>query len=332
MNSIIACSSLLLFLAQLRVVRNIKQLFERARIIATVVCRSGAIGIGKLIFGNKIDFANSRRIDADLSSEQINSAFNCCGSLGTPRSAISQCRHSVCDNRTRRHVRIGDVIRAGQHATSHERQERSKTRVGTSFLDHLHVIRQDFSVARATDSNVLNLAATMSKPIHTFGAGLGVTNRSPNSFGQPRKQHVFGIEECFRPKAATNIGSDHTNLFSGQIIKRAELISNRMRSLARLPMCQSADTIRTSFFPTAGCNSSFERARCNALIDDSLAHHHIALREVGGLTSFKIDNGVRSKIGKQQGFIGECFFGVDHGVQRVVVDKNLFGCVDCLST
>ena len=257
--------------------RNIKQLFERARIIATVVCRSGAIGIGKLIFGNKIDFANSRWIHADFSSEQINSAFNCCGSLGTTCTSISQCRHSVCDNRTRRHIRIRDVIRAGQHATSHERQERAKTRVGASFLDHLHVIRQDFSIARATDTNVLNLTTTMTKPIHTFGAGLGVTNRSPNSFGQPRKQHVFGIEECFRPKAATNIGSDDANLLSRQTVKCAELISNRVSSLAGLPMRQAADTIRTSFFPTTGGDSSFERARCNALIDDSLAHHHIAL-------------------------------------------------------
>ena len=171
----------------------------------------------------------------------------------------------------------------------------------------------------------------MPKPIHTFGAGLGVTNRSPNSFGQPRKQHVFGIEEGFRPKAATNIWCDHANLLSRQTIKRTELITNRMRTLTRLPMSKPTHSIGSCFFPTTGGDSSFERARCNALINDSLAHHHIALREVGDLTGFKIDNGVRSKIGEQQSFVSKCFFGINHRVQRVVVDKNLFGRVDCLS-
>jgi len=50
------------------------------------------------------------------------------------------------------------------------------------------------------------------------------------------------------------------------------------------------------------------------------------------LPRFKIDNGVGSKIGEQQGFVSECFFGVDYRMQRVVINKNLFGCVDCLST
>ena len=170
----------------------------------------------------------------------------------------------------------------------------------------------------------------MTESVHALGSRLRVTHRAVRASSQPRQQKILGIEEGFCPESTTDVGGDDTNLFGGQSVEGRQLVSNWVRSLTGLPMSQASHAILVGLFPSTGRHPWFERARCDASIQDASFDDHVAGREVHLSLRGQCHHHVAAPFGEEQRRRGHRLFGIHHDGQRVVVHLHTFGGVDGL--
>ena len=156
----------------------------------------------------------------------------------------------------------------------------------------------------------------MAEAVHALAAGLGVTHRATDGAGEPWQQLVLRIGSRLRAEASTDVGGDHPDLRGIEPVPLAQLVPDRVRTLAGLPMGQPAIGI-----PPARGDACLHRRRRQPLIDDVGGDHDLATVEVD-LTPRQADTDVGASAREQQHVVGQALGDTHRARQDVVVDDH----------
>jgi hypothetical protein len=142
-----------------------------------------------------------------------------------------------------------------------------------------------------------------------------------------RRHHdVLGIAVDAGAEAAADVGGDVTDPSRLDVEGAGDLVAVPVRMLARAPHGDAA-----VIAPHRGGGPDLEGTRGHALVDDALAHHHLAVGEevlVGA--ERQLEGGVGPRLGEEQHLVAGRGLGIDHGGQRLVVDEDQLGRVGSL--
>ncbi len=196
--------------------------------------------------------------------------------------------------------------------------------VCTGVLEHVESIVLDGAVGSTPDGDGLALGSALHHGQQVLGSGLGPAHRSPQFDGRPGHQQLLEVEVALGPEAPADIGIHHPHGRGFQAEHLGQQVSGGVGALGAGVEGEAVAV------PRGGRHSSFDGSRGQPLIVDRRRDHHGGVDGVeGGPLAGDANDDIGSRLGVEQGGVGQCVGRVDHRGPRLVVDQNQFGGVGC---
>ena len=285
-----------LLFAQVGIVRRSQHQVECTFVVADVVFLTNGSGVGLHELADEIFATNFGGVEADLGSKHIHCSFDGGGGFGATSTAIRNDWRGVGDHRLGAAFDFWNRVYAAAHrASARGGQHGTNVNERARILNRFKTVGEHLAVAVATESDVLQLCATVTKRDHRFAAGFAPAQRAIDRECQATQHDFFGVGRNFCTKPAADVGGNHPHVTGG--VTFVDLVAHTLSVLRGDPLKQS--TIN----PSHGRTAHLERARCQPLVDKATLHHHFAVgekiitRHIGHAPHCGVDDDIAAGIG-----------------------------------
>ncbi len=295
-------------------------------VVAAVVLRPRERGERELFFFDQVDAPHFSGVHADLRRKHVHGALDGGRRLGAAGPPVRRRRHRVGHDRPARKTRSRYVVGPRQHHLRERREDRPYLGIGTRVLDHFQVVSAHLAVARPADRDVLDLASPVAEPEHALRAGLGPAHRQGEAASQPGDEQLVGVRAGLGAKPATDVGGNDPDAVLVHVEDLGQLFAYD-EGVLRGGVVREAAVLT----PGGGRGPNLQGAGRHPLVDDPLAHDHLATLK-DRLVAFLGDAGrdVGAGLGEEQDVAVNRHFRVDDRGQRVVINLDELGRVDRL--
>ena len=144
----------------------------------------------------------------------------------------------------------------------------------------------------------------MTKTHHALATSFAPTQCTADFFSEHAQKHFFGVDTDFGTEAATNVGSNDTNLSVVEAKCCFEAFAGTLGVLSAQPLKEAA-------IDPSNCRTTyFKWARCNALVNETTFYHYFTVCK----------NGVACVVGHAKGG------GVEHHVAATLFVNEVGAC------
>ena len=313
---------------QILVARQLDRSLQRQGVIAAVVGHAGERVEGEGVGGDEVAQADLDGIDAGFDGRLIDEPFEQGSGLGPASTAVCPCRRRVGDRSGDIEPDCGKCVGAVGHPLGARRQHRADVGVGTGIAHEAHPQPGEGAVVAHAEFRVLHLGPAVGQRGHVLAAPGRPCDRAAQTVGQGRHHGVLVVQAGFGAEASTDMRCDHTQPWRVPAERRRELHLHEVWHLRRAIHRHAAVVAGHR-----GARIGLERHRGDLLVDIAAPHdvgravERVDARRVGDLGCDVVGPLVEEC--RRPG--GECRLGVGSCGQRVVVDPDELGSVDCLS-